>query len=90
MKVSATEAKNRFGYLLESAQKAPVVIEKGGRRHSVLISAEQFDALSAGAAATPSLAQRRKEFNERHKDWIEEQNRHFDEHGLWNDDLRIW
>ncbi|HEY0857800.1 MAG TPA: type II toxin-antitoxin system prevent-host-death family antitoxin [Albitalea sp.] len=90
MKVSATEAKNRFGQLLESAQKGPVVIEKGGRRHSVLISAEQFDALHAASAAAPSLAQRRREFNERYKDWIDEQKRRFQEHGLWNEEFRRW
>ena len=45
MSVSATEAKNRFGQLLEQAQRAPVVIEKAGRRHSVLLSVEQYELL---------------------------------------------
>ena len=90
MKVSATQAKNHFGQLLQSAQNGPVVIEKAGRRHSVLISAEHFDALRAAGAAVPSMQQRRREFYRRHKDWIDEQNRHFDEHGLWNEDLRLW
>ena len=47
MEVTATEAKNRLGQMLEHAQREPVIIEKSGRRHSVLLSAAAYDALVA-------------------------------------------
>jgi hypothetical protein len=37
MQVTATEAKNRFGQMLDAAQAGPVIIEKSGRRHSGLL-----------------------------------------------------
>ena len=36
------------------------------------------------------MALRKKEFNETYKDWIVEQNMHFEEHGLWCDGLVAW
>ncbi len=89
MNVTATEAKNRLGQVLEQAQHKPVFIEKAGRRHSVVISAERYEQLLR-AEAGESMAQRRAGFNARYKDWIEEQNRRIADHGLWNEDLRTW
>ena len=89
MDVTATEAKNRLGHVLEQAQREPVFIEKSGRRHSVVLSNERYEEL-LNAAAGGSLAQRRRRFNEQHKDWIEEQNQRFQQHGLWNDEFRRW
>ena len=89
MDVTATEAKNRLGQVLQRSQREPVFIEKGGRRHSVVISSERYEQLLL-AEAGGSMAERRRRFKEQHKDWIDEQNRHFDEHGLWNEELRIW
>ena len=40
--VAALEAKNRFGELLDSAQREPVTIEKHGRPVAVVMSAEQY------------------------------------------------
>lgn len=89
MNVTATEAKNRLGQVLEQAQSKPVFIDKAGRRHSVVLSVRHYDALVAAAApkARPSSS---KQFYERYKEWVDEQNRLFDEHGLWNEELRIW
>ena len=89
MKVSATEAKNRFGQLLESAQKGPVVIEKAGRRHSVVISNERYEQLLR-AEAVESMAERKRRFNEQYKEWIEEQNRHFEKYGVFGEEFRRW
>ncbi len=89
MDVTATEAKNRLGQVLQRSQREPVFIEKAGRRHSVVISNERYEQLLL-AEAGGSMAERRRRFNEQHKDWIDEQNRHFDEHGLWNEEFRIW
>ena len=31
-----------------------------------------------------------KQFYKQHKVWVDEQNRDFDSHGLWNEELRTW
>jgi prevent-host-death family protein len=89
MKISATQAKNRLGQVLEEAQRAPVFIEKAGRHHSVVISSERYEQLLR-AEAGANLSQRRRRFNEQYKEWLAEQQRQFEEHGLWNDGLRMW
>ena len=89
MLISATEAKNRFGYFCAQAKKAPVMVEKGGRVDTVMLSVEQYEALKTGGQPK-TLAQRQREFNETYKDWIEAQNAHFDQHGLWCDGLVSW
>ncbi|HEY9009740.1 MAG TPA: type II toxin-antitoxin system prevent-host-death family antitoxin [Devosia sp.] len=43
--MTATDAKNRFGELLEMARSEPVAIQKNGRVTAYLVSAEQYDAL---------------------------------------------
>jgi antitoxin Phd len=57
--ISARDAKNHFGELLDSAQRAPVRITKNGRGVAVLLSLEDYkhleeaeDALWATRAAT--------------------------------------
>ncbi|WP_421791367.1 type II toxin-antitoxin system Phd/YefM family antitoxin [Hyphobacterium sp.] len=40
---SATEAKNKFGQLLDDAQRGPVRIEKHGRGAVIAMSAEAFE-----------------------------------------------
>jgi prevent-host-death family protein len=91
MDVTATEAKNRLGQMLEHCQREPVIIEKSGRRHSVLLSAAKYDELMA---RTPHLAEPEpktgEEFYRRYKDWVDENNRRVEEHGLWNEDIRTW
>lgn len=89
MNLTATEAKNRLGQVLESAQRGPVTIEKSGRRHSVVISAERYDELLR-AEAGGSIEERRRRFNEQYKDWIDWQNAQIEKHGLWNDEFRRW
>ncbi len=89
MQVTATEAKNRFGFYCSQAKSEPVVVEKDGRPDTVILSYEEFEALRA-AADRKSLAQRRREFNETYKEWIADQNRHFEAHGLWCEGLVAW
>jgi prevent-host-death family protein len=94
MEVTATEAKNRLGQMLEHCQREPVVIEKSGRRHSVLLSAAHYDALVA-ASARAAVAEEppprtAAEFYAQNKDWVDEQNRRFEKIGLWNEDFRTW
>lgn len=43
--ISATDAKNKFGQVLEMAQAEPVRIQKNGRDVAVVVSAEQYGQL---------------------------------------------
>lgn len=89
MQITATEAKNRFGYYLGQAEREPVHVLKNDRVAAVIVSAARFAELEA-LEQKKSLAQRKREFNEQYKDWIAEQNARFDEHGLWCDGLVAW
>lgn len=89
MHVSATEAKNRFGYICAQAKTEPVFVEKDGRVDSVIVSAEQFEAMRA-AGEKKSLLVRQKEFSDNYGDWIALQNGHFEKHGLWCEGLVPW
>lgn len=46
--ISANEAKARFGQLLDTARREPVVIEKHGRAVAVVISIEDYEELLSG------------------------------------------
>jgi prevent-host-death family protein len=48
--ITATDAKNRFGELLDLARKEPVHVQKNGRTVAVLVSIEQFEAYEAASA----------------------------------------
>lgn len=43
--ISAKNAKNRFGYLIDTARREPVSIEKHGRAVVVVLSVEAYEAL---------------------------------------------
>lgn len=89
MQVTATQAKNRFGYVCAQAKLEPVFVEKDGRVDSVIVSVEQFEALKA-AGQKKSMAQRKKEFNEKYKDWIAEQNALVEKSGVFGEEFRPW
>lgn len=44
--ISAHDAKSRFGQLLDTARREPVVIERHGRAVAVVVSKEEYDALN--------------------------------------------
>ena len=50
--VTATEARRRFGRLLDAAQTGPVRITRNGRGVGVLMSVEQFERLRDAAWGT--------------------------------------
>ena len=89
MQITATQAKNRFGYVCAQAKLEPVYVEKDGRVDSVIVSVEQFEALKA-AGQRKSMTQRRKEFNEKYKDWIAEQNALVEKYGVFGEEFRSW
>ncbi|MFO1287164.1 MAG: type II toxin-antitoxin system prevent-host-death family antitoxin [Rubrivivax sp.] len=92
MEVTATEAKNRLGQMLEHAQREPVFIEKSGRRHSVLLSAEMYDALVAARQGSARKAARDpgREFYAKYKDWVDMQNELVAKHGIFGEEFRPW
>lgn len=49
--MNATDAKNRFGELLEMARTEPVAIQKNGRTAAYVVSPEQFQQLLADGNA---------------------------------------
>lgn len=53
--MSAKDAKNAFGLLLDKARAAPVVVEKHGRAVVVVLSVEEYDRLNGVAADAARL-----------------------------------
>jgi prevent-host-death family protein len=47
--ITATDAKNKFGQVLEMAQAEPVRIQKNGRDVAIVLSPEQYSALTANS-----------------------------------------
>ncbi|MDE2754851.1 MAG: type II toxin-antitoxin system Phd/YefM family antitoxin [Gemmatimonadota bacterium] len=47
--ITAREAKNRFGRLLASAQRAPIRVTRNGRPVGVMMSVQQFERLRGAA-----------------------------------------
>ena len=90
MDVSATEAKNRLGQMLDHCQREPVIIEKQGRRHSVLISAAMYDRLLADSARPARTVDIGRAFYAKHKAWVDLQNRLVEQHGIPGDEFRAW
>lgn len=88
MRVTATDAKNRFGQMLDECQRQPVVIEKAGRRHGVLLSAESYDALVAQLGRTTHESGQR--FYDRHKEWFDMQNDLVERYGIPGEEYRPW
>lgn len=56
--VAATEAKNRFGEVLEQAMHGAVAIERHGRVVAYLVPARDYAGPSAGGVATPEMPER--------------------------------
>jgi prevent-host-death family protein len=49
--ISATDAKNKFGEVLEMARNEPVRIQKNGRDVAVMLSVEEYQRLAREGAA---------------------------------------
>jgi prevent-host-death family protein len=52
--MSAREAKNAFGLMIDTARAEPVLIEKHGRGVVMVISVEDYDRLYGNSNAAPS------------------------------------
>ncbi len=89
MRVTATEAKNRFGSLCAQAKREPVFVEKAGHLDTVILSSEHYQALLAQQDQA-GRAERKRAFEAEFGDWIAAQNARFDSHGIPGADLRPW
>lgn len=89
MRVTATQARNRFGAICAHAKTEPIFVEKNGRIDTVIVSIQQFEALKS-TAQNQSMGQRQAQFEKAYPAWIAEQNTRFETHGLWCDELRVW
>ena len=47
--ISAIDAKNRFGQLLDAAQREPVTVTKKGRPAAVMLSVEDYERIRGAA-----------------------------------------
>ena len=66
-----------------------MVVEKSGRIDTVILSAEQYQALQ-GAHDKASRAARKKAFEAEFGEWMAAQNARFEAHGIPGADLRPW
>lgn len=89
MRVTATEAKNRFGSLCAQAKREPVFVEKAGQIDTVILSVEHYQALQASREKATRTA-RKKAFEAEFGDWIAAQNARFETLGIPGADLRPW
>ena len=89
MRVTATEAKNRFGSLCAQAKRDPVFVEKAGQIDTVILSVEQYLALQA-THDRAGRAARKKAFEAEFGEWIAAQNARVEAHGVPGADLRPW
>lgn len=89
MRVTATEAKNRFGALCVEAKREPVVVEKAGQPDTVILSFDDYQKLVKQQRAE-NLRERKKRFNEQYREWIDAQNRHVEQYGVFGEEFRLW
>jgi prevent-host-death family protein len=89
MRVTATEAKNRFGSLCAQAKREPVFVEKAGQLDTVILSVELYQSLQARHDEA-SRAARKQAFEAEFGDWIAAQNARVEAHGVPGADLRPW
>lgn len=47
--ISSLDAKNRFGQLLEAAQRAPVTVTRKGRPAAIVLSVEDYERMRGAA-----------------------------------------
>ncbi len=89
MRVTATEAKNRFGSLCAQAKREPVFVEKAGHLDTVILSVELYQALRSSVGKA-DLAARKKAFEADFGEWLANQNARVDTTGIPGADLRPW
>ena len=89
MQITATEAKNRFGYYLSQAEREPVHVIKNDRVAGVIVSAARYAQLEA-LEQKRSISQRRREFEQKYQDWNAQQNDLVERVGIVGEEFRTW
>ena len=89
MQVSATDAKNRFGFYLSQAEREPVQVMKNDRIAVVMLSAARYAELEA-LEQKKTIAQRKGDFNETYAEWIAAQNDLVERVGVFGEAYRPW
>lgn len=89
MRVTATEAKIRFGSVCAQARARPVFVEKADQLDPVTLSAEQYQALRDGQDKA-SAAARKQAFEAEFGDWIAAQNNRVEARGIPSADPSPW
>jgi prevent-host-death family protein len=89
VRVTATEAKNRFGRLCAQVKREAIFVEKAGQLDTVILSAEHYRALQANHDQESRTARKRR-FETEFGDWICAQNARFESDRLPRADLRPW
>jgi len=56
--MSAREAKNAFGLMIDTARAGPVLIEKHGRGVVVVVAVEEYERLTVGQATKAKTGER--------------------------------
>jgi prevent-host-death family protein len=56
--MSAREAKNAFGLMIDAARAGPVLIQKHGRGVVVVVAVEEFERLTGCTKAEPNRSDR--------------------------------
>ncbi len=92
MQINATDAKNRFGQMLDACQIEPVFIAKSGRQHGVLLSVQQYQMLQNRQIPASSIELRQAAspattFYAQCGAWVDEVNSLVEQHGVWSDGL---
>lgn len=88
MRISATDAKNRFGQVCSDAKREPVIVEKDGRPDTVIVSFEQWEALNRPSEA--GVRARRRQFAAAHRDWLAAQRDAIEREGVFGSTLRAF
>ena len=89
MRITATDAKNRFGSICAQAKREPVFVEKSGQIDTVILSLAHYQELQA-SQSNAGLVARREAFEAEFGEWIAAQNAFFETHGTPGADLRPW
>jgi prevent-host-death family protein len=89
MQVTATDAKNRFGYFCSRAKKEPVIVEKDGRPDTVLLGYEEYKALMA-ASESKEAPRSGKAFYDEYKEWVDMNNELVERFGIPGEKHRPW
>lgn len=89
MRVTASQARQRFGSVCKQAKNGPVFVERAGQVDTVILSAKQYQAMVADPAPG-AMSTRKAAFDAEFSGWIATQNALVESAGIPGADLRPW